>query len=123
MCRTRLNLVAVSCIAAISSTAVGQIDVPSDGSDGIFLPTGNIQVDLSLAASLCDCDNGGVLDDECRWDCPSPVGGQGVYDAEQWAVVFKYANKVLAEARVVIVAVTSGIERDLAGCFSNSFTL
>jgi len=65
------------------------IDVGSDGSDGAFTAT-NTPIDLSLAASNCDCDGDGQVDDPCRWDCPSPVPGRGVYDAEQWAVVFKY---------------------------------
>jgi hypothetical protein len=62
------------------------------GTDGAFNPPVTATIDLSLAASLCDCDEGGQLDDECRWDCPSPVPGQGVYDPEQWAVVFKYSS-------------------------------
>lgn len=74
------------------------IDVGSDGSDGAFSPSANHQFNLSLAASDCNCDgidqgnDGILLDDPCRWDCPSPVPMQGVYDAEQWAIVFKWTS-------------------------------
>lgn len=51
----------------------------SDGSDGEFNPTSNIEIDLDLAATG-------------TWDTPSPVPGQGVYDPQQWAVVFKYST-------------------------------
>jgi len=75
-----------------------QLDVGSDGSDGafVFVPdggTGNtMTIDLSQAASLCDCDADTQIDDPCRWDCPSPVTGRGVYDPQQWAIVYKWSN-------------------------------
>lgn len=74
---------------SLTSIAAADIDVGSDGSDGALVAT-NTPIDLSLAASFCDCDGDNQVDDPCRWDCPSPEPGQGVYDAEQWAVVFKY---------------------------------
>ncbi len=77
---------------AAVSPVFGQWESGSDGSDGAFSPAVSTQVDLSLAASLCDCDGGGTLNDPCRWDCPSPVAGRGVYDAEQWVVVYKYTT-------------------------------
>ncbi len=64
----------------------------SDRTDGAFSPAVTAVVDRSLAASLCDCDAGEILNDPCRWDCPSPVAGRGVYDAQQWAVVFKHST-------------------------------
>lgn len=90
--RIRLSYLVTIVALAISPVLAGTFDSGSDGTDGAFNPLVNTEVDLSLAASLCDCDGGGMLDDPCRWDCPSPVAGQGVYDAEQWAVVFKYTT-------------------------------
>lgn len=77
--------------AAVSPTWA-QWESGSDGTDGAFSPAVSTVVDLSLAASLCDCDADTQVDDPCRWDCPSPVAGRGVYDAEQWAVVYKYST-------------------------------
>jgi hypothetical protein len=74
--------------AAAVAIDIGTTDV----SDGALNLSANTTINLGLAASLCDCDGGGQLDDPCRWDCPSPVAGQGVYDAEKWAVVFKYSS-------------------------------
>lgn len=71
-------LCAMAAIAVSAATVQAQLTVPSDGSDGLFLPTENTTVDLSTAAT-------GV------WSDPAPVPGQGVYDADKWAVVFKYA--------------------------------
>lgn len=71
-------LCAIAAIAVSAATVQAQLTVPSDGSDGLFLPTENTTIDLSTAAT-------GV------WTDPAPVPGQGVYDADKWAVVFKYA--------------------------------
>lgn len=79
-------------VGLLACPAWAQWESGSDGSDGAYSPAISTQVDLSLAASLCDCDQGGVLNDPCRWDCPSPVAGRGVYDAQQWVVVFKYTT-------------------------------
>jgi hypothetical protein len=79
-------------VLAAVSPVFGQWESGSDGTDGAYSPAVSTVVDLSLAASLCDCDAGGILNDPCRWDCPSPVAGRGVYDAQQWAVVFKYTT-------------------------------
>ncbi len=51
----------------------------SDGSDGAFAPLANLTLDLSLAATA-------------SWDTPSPVAGQGVYDPDRWAVVYKFTT-------------------------------
>lgn len=58
-------------------TALGQLTIPSDGSDGAFNPTANITVDLSQAVTG-------------SWDQPGT--GAGVYDPAKWAVVFKYSE-------------------------------
>lgn len=57
----------------------GDIAIPSDGSDGDFAPTESVEIDLGEAA-------------DAAWNTASPVAGKGVYDGEQWAVVFKYAS-------------------------------
>jgi hypothetical protein len=100
--------------SSVLGTVAGGIDVGSDGSDGIFKfipdvpPNGaTMTIDLGLAASLCDCDgidqggDGNFLDDSCRWNCPSPLIGGGVYDSEQWAVVFKYSSFELPAGKTV----------------------
>ena len=62
------------------STFAG-ITVPgADGSDGVLHITSNTVIDLSLAVTdSWDADN-------------SANAGQGVYDSEKWAIVFKYSN-------------------------------
>ncbi len=86
-----------------ASTALAQFDSGSDGSDGALdcdaliaaygCPVGcdpcEVEIDLALAAKDT-CGAGG--DEQCYWDSPSPVAGQGVYDRDQWDVVFKYTT-------------------------------
>ena len=75
----RLRLV-VLIVMALCRGAMGQIVVPgADGSDGVFNPTGNVVVNLALAPT-------GV------WDGPNAQPGQGVYDPQKWAVVFRYSS-------------------------------
>lgn len=88
-------------VLAAVSPVFGQWESGSDGSDGAYSPAVTTVVDLSLAASLCDCDADTQVDDPCRWDCPSPVAGRGVYDAEQWAVVFKYTTVDVASGATI----------------------
>ena len=61
------------------------MNVGSDGSDGAFNPQSDVTIDLSEASAA-------------SWDRPSPDPGKGVYDADEWAVVF-------------ILAVNSGLRR------------
>lgn len=56
----------------------------SDGSDGVFHPTSDVEIDLSLATS-------GTWSDVSS-DPGTGFGGPGVYDANEWAVVFKYSS-------------------------------
>lgn len=89
----RIILPVISAILVASVETLGQLNIPgADGSDGVLELSGSTQIDLGLAASLCDCNGDGRTDEPCRWDCPSPVPGQGVYDSEKWAVVFKYTD-------------------------------
>lgn len=90
-----MNRAKNACIAGFlvaSAPVWAQWESGSDGSDGAFSPAVSTEVDLGLAASLCDCDGGGQLNDPCRWDCPSPVPSRGVYDAEQFVIVYKYST-------------------------------
>lgn len=65
------------CLAAVCSLSTFGIEIPSDGSDGVFHPTANVVVDLGLAPTG-------------HWS--DPGGGNGVYDPEQWTVVFKFQS-------------------------------
>ena len=61
----------VAILLAFVGPVSAAIDVGSDGTDGVFNPLANVTVDLSLAASLYDCDgidqemDGDFLDDPC----------------------------------------------------------
>ncbi|HOC00124.1 MAG TPA: hypothetical protein PKM43_15445 [Verrucomicrobiota bacterium] len=69
-------LVALAFLPAIRA----QLNIPSDGSDGVFAPSANVEIDLSEATTdVWDADN-------------SARAGRGIYDAEKWAVVFKFAS-------------------------------
>jgi hypothetical protein len=79
--KTYLKLLAAITLPAMAfaSSALAQLNVPSDGSDGALIITTNTVIDLSQAVS-------GV------WSANnSAASGQGIYDSNQWAVVFKYS--------------------------------
>lgn len=80
MRRSLLCISLLSVVLSASTVLGGPFISGSDGCDGPFNPLFDVEVDLSLAA------------DVPMWDTPSPVEGQGVYDAQQWAVVFKYTS-------------------------------
>lgn len=67
----------LACLVALAASAPAQLIVPSDGSDGAFNPTQNVTIDLGLATTA-------------PWQTPG--NGNGVYDPEQWAVVFKFTE-------------------------------
>lgn len=69
-----VTMLAVLCISRV---AWGQIVTGSDGSDGVFSPTTDVVIDLNQAFPTA-------------WTTPG--NGNGVYDASQWAVVFKYES-------------------------------
>lgn len=58
-------------LMAFTGSALAQMDVGSDGSDGAFAPVASIQIDLSAA------DTG---------------AGSGHYDSDRWAVIFNYTS-------------------------------
>jgi hypothetical protein len=72
----------------MATPALGGFESGSDGSDGVFNPQMDVEIDLALAAT-------GI------WDTPSPVAGQGVYDPDEWAVVFKFASIDIPEGVTV----------------------
>jgi hypothetical protein len=82
------------CLATAVLMAVRALalNIPSDGSDGDFSPTGDIVVDLSLAPTGA-------------WDTSSTANaGKGVYDPSKWAVVFKYNSvKIPKGAKVTFI--------------------
>ena len=66
-------------VCALTPHTLGQFNCGSDGSDGAFHPTSDICIDLSKAAGA-------------TWNSSSPTSGEGIYDVEKWAVVYKYAS-------------------------------
>lgn len=82
MRRTHTLHAVLSLLAALiglSTPSWAQFNVPSDGSDGAFNPTANIQIDLGTAKTA-------------TWDTPADYNLQGVYDPEQWIVVYKFTS-------------------------------
>lgn len=70
----------VGAFAVLAGTAAAlpaSLAIPSDGSDGAFAPTESVVIDLSEALTG-------------PWDTAGT--GAGVYDPEQWAVVFKFST-------------------------------
>lgn len=73
----KLVLAAVAWAATCTTQA---LEIPgADGSDGPFAPTTNIEVDLGAAETG-------------SWNGVNRSPGKGVYDAEQWAVVYRFST-------------------------------
>ena len=87
--RTIVAMMAI--VLGLTPEIFAQINVGSDGSDGALVVSANLTIDLSEAAS-----GPGIA-----WDTPSPVPGKGVYDPDQWAVVFKYSSVTINANRTV----------------------
>lgn len=64
--------------------AYAEFDSGSDGTDGVFNPLVDIEIDLATAPTGVWTDAGG--------DVTADGVTDGVYDPDQWAVVFKYAS-------------------------------
>jgi len=78
----KISIVPAALALLCAASTAAALTVPgADGSDGAFSPVANVEVDLGLA-------------DASAWDAPNPGGnaGQGVYDENQWAVVFRYTS-------------------------------
>src|ERR1041385_6516884 len=71
-------------IVALVPAASAQLNVPSDGSDGPLVISNTITIDLSQAI-IGDWSNNNTAN-----------AGKGVYDSNQWAVVFKYSSVVIS---------------------------
>jgi len=71
----------LTCFLASTLSALGSLVIPSDGSDGAFNPSVDTEIDLSQAITGIWSDNntGGDI-------------GKGIYDSQQWAVVFEYSS-------------------------------
>ena len=76
--KTRLILIAA--VFALAARAQALLPIPSDGSDGAFNPTSNIEIDLTQAVTGTWSNNN------------SANAGKGIYDANKWAIVFKYSS-------------------------------
>ena len=86
--KSRIQTTTILLAAILGSwvTANAQLTIPSDGSDGAFAPTESVEIDLGLAFTA-------------TWDTAG--AGNGVYDPNQWAVVFKYASVNIPEGVTV----------------------
>lgn len=73
----------LTCALAVlvgGQAATATIIIHSDGSDGSLVISNDTLIDLSLAVSN-------------RWDANNSANaGKGIYDAQKWAVVFKYSS-------------------------------
>jgi hypothetical protein len=76
-----IQLVTCAVVAAMSMEAAkAALNIPSDGSDGDLVISGNTVIDLSRAVPG-------------NWDANnSGNAGWGIYDSNKWAVVFKYRS-------------------------------
>lgn len=88
MFRQALCFVAV--IGLALSPSLADFNSGSDGSDGPLVVVGGEYrtIDLGQAATAV-------------WNTPSPDPGKGVYDPDQWAVVFKYTTIDIAPSGIV----------------------
>jgi hypothetical protein len=88
------QLTALLALAAMAGaqTLFAQLNVPSDGSDGVLNITSNTVIDLSQAVT------GTWSDDN------TANSGKGVYDPNKWAVVFKYQSVNIATNATVTFA-------------------
>lgn len=77
-----LSAAAIATLVTLTPSAVAQINVGSDGSDGALnIPNNQQWTDIDL--NLAPVGN---------WDDPSLEPGKGIYDPNLWAVVFKYES-------------------------------
>lgn len=77
--QTRLRAGLLLAVASCITTAQAQIVIPANnlGTDGVFNPTSNITIPLGAATTG-------------NWE--DAGNGNGIYDAEKWAVVYKFSS-------------------------------
>ncbi len=77
-----MKLILAACVAAFTSSLslFAQLNIPSDGSDGALVISNSTSIDLSQAVPGSWSSNN------------TPNAGKGIYDSNQWAVVFKYSS-------------------------------
>jgi hypothetical protein len=84
----RIWLICAATLVLVSS-GYAALTVPgADGSDGVFSPSADIQVDLSQAPTGA-------------WNGTNAQPGKGVYDASKWAVVFRYSSVNITSGKTV----------------------
>ncbi len=74
-----VKITATGLMLAISC-AVQALDIPgANGTDGVFNPTKDVEIDLGLAAAG-------------SWNGPNLSPTNGVYDQTKWAIIFRYSR-------------------------------
>jgi plastocyanin len=88
-----IQLMTCAVVAAMSMEAAkAALNIPSDGSDGALVITNNTVIDLSQAVTN-------------NWDANNSANaGKGIYDANKWAVVFKYSSVTIQGGATVSFA-------------------
>ena len=88
-----LTLILAVCIVGVTPQIFAQLAIPSDGSDGALnLTSGTNVIDLSQAVTGNWTNNN------------TANAGKGIYDSNQWAVVFKYSSITIASNATVVFA-------------------
>ena len=80
--KNKLLLTTLCLLGTFLSTYAQLTIPPADGSDGIFAPVANVEVDLSQA----------ILNDAITYSNSGGNIGKGVYDKVRWVVVYKYSS-------------------------------
>lgn len=93
--KTKLKLIALTALVLTSLTPLirAQLVIPgANGSDGALVVTSNTVIDLSQAATG-------------SWDANNSTNtGKGIYDSNQWAVVFKYTSVTISNGATLSFA-------------------
>jgi hypothetical protein len=86
----RLSLITSLALFWAATCTKAQLVIPgADGSDGVLNITTNTVIDLSQAVTT-------------NWDANNSANaGSGIYDSNQWAVVFKYSSVVICSNATV----------------------
>ena len=72
----------------VPTQVLASLNICPAATDGVLSITSNTTIDLSLAITAA-------------WNTANPIAGRGVYDAEKWAVVFKYDSVYVASGATV----------------------